>query len=160
MYCFQDFGNNKKNTKGKIVAFCFRLANLGSTNKAYKIILFPYLVFYKIIFEWFMGFEVPYTTKIGKGFKVYHLQSIVINKNTVIGNNFVIRQCLTIGNSRSGGNCPVIKDNVEVGANVCIIGDIEIGEGVIIGAGSVVVKSVPANCVVAGNPAKVIKQLI
>ena len=54
---------------------------------------------------------------------------------------------------------PTIGDNVEVGANVVIIGDIEIGNNVVIGAGSVVVKSIPSNCIVAGNPAKVIKQI-
>ena len=44
-------------------------------------------------------------------------------------------------------------------ANVVIIGDIEIGDNVTIGAGSVVVKSVPSNCVIAGNPARIIKML-
>lgn len=40
-----------------------------------------------------------------------------------------------------------------------IIGDITIGDNVIVGAGSVVTKDVPSNCIVAGNPAKVIKTL-
>lgn len=54
---------------------------------------------------------------------------------------------------------PVIGDNVTLGANVTIIGDVHIGNNVIIGAGSVVVKNVPDNCVVAGNPAKVIRKM-
>lgn len=48
---------------------------------------------------------------------------------------------------------------MSLGANVNIIGDIKIGDNVIIGAGSVVVRDVPDNCVVAGNPAKIIKYL-
>ena len=51
---------------------------------------------------------------------------------------------------------PSIGDNVSLGANVNILGDITIGDNVVIGAGSVVVKDVPSNCVVAGNPAKII----
>ena len=47
-------------------------------------------------------------------------------------------------------------DGVTIGPNVCIIGDITIGKGAVIGAGAVVVKDVPANAIVAGNPAKVI----
>lgn len=65
----------------------------------------------------------------------------------------------TIGNGKHGRNdlIPTIGNNVSIGANANIIGDIAIGDNVIIGAGSVVVKDVPDNCVVVGNPAKVIK---
>lgn len=48
-------------------------------------------------------------------------------------------------------------DNVTVGANAVIIGNITIGNNVIVGAGSVVVKDVPDNAIVAGNPARIIK---
>ena len=53
----------------------------------------------------------------------------------------------------------MIKDKVWIGAHAIILGPITIGENSIIGAGSVVVKDVPANSVVAGNPAKVIKTI-
>ncbi len=78
-----------------------------------------------------------------------------------IGKNLTIRQCTTIGNKKEGGRetTPIIGDNVNIGANVVIIGDIKIGNNVIIGAGSVVVHSIDDNCVVAGNPAKVIRTL-
>ncbi|HWK03603.1 MAG TPA: hypothetical protein VNS58_08220 [Puia sp.] len=103
--------------------------------------------------------EIPYSTSIGKGLKIYHLQAIVINGSTVIGENFILRQSTTIGNKEKGGNSPVIGNNVDVGANVCIIGDLTIGDRVNIGAGSVVVKNVPAGCTVVGNPARIIKQV-
>lgn len=53
----------------------------------------------------------------------------------------------------------VIEDNVWIGANSCIMKGVHIGARSIIGAGSVVVHSIPADCVAAGNPAKVIKKL-
>lgn len=151
----QDFSNNRKNTKGKVVAFSFRLAGLAEKHSVIKILLFPYLVFYKLMFEWMIGFEVPYRTRIGKGFKVCHLQSIVIHPGAVIGENFVARQNLTIGNSRTNGKCPIIGNNVECGAQVVIIGDITIGNNVMVGAGSVVISSFPDNVVVVGNPARI-----
>lgn len=52
---------------------------------------------------------------------------------------------------------PIIGNNVNLGANVVIIGNIHIGDNVIVGAGSVVVKDIPDNCIVAGNPARIIR---
>ena len=158
MYIFQDFKANKGNTKGKIVMLFLRLAQRSDENIFYRFILLPYRCFYKIFFEWILGFEVPFKVKIGKGLKIYHLQAIVINANTIIGENCSIRQSLTIGNKGNGGGSPVIGDNVNIGAQVCIIGDIKIGHNVNIGAGSVVVKDIPSNCTVVGNPAKIVKQ--
>lgn len=53
----------------------------------------------------------------------------------------------------------IIGDNVWVGAGSCILPNVTIGNNCIIGANSVVTKSFPDNCVIAGNPAKIIKQL-
>lgn len=59
----------------------------------------------------------------------------------------------------SQGPSPVIGDNVDIGANVVIIGGICIGDNVVIGVGSVVTKDVPKGSVVVGNPARIIKQI-
>lgn len=64
-----------------------------------------------------------------------------------------------MGNKTDGsGDIPTIGNNVFVGANVVIIGNITIGDNVIIGAGAVVTKNVPSNCIVVGNPARVLKK--
>ena len=83
----------------------------------------------------------------------------MVSPGTIIGNNVSLRQNTTIGAKGFDGaeKSPIIEDNVTIGPNVCIIGDITIGEGTIIGAGAVVVKDVPAHTIVVGNPAKVIK---
>lgn len=99
------------------------------------------------------------STKIEGGLMCYHPYATVINARS-IGENFQFRNSLTIGNKfNDNTKIPVIGNNVVVGANVVIIGDIQIGSNVIIGAGSVVVKDVPSNVVIAGNPAKVIRNL-
>lgn len=98
-------------------------------------------------------------TKIGGGLNCYHPFASVINAKS-IGENFQFRNGLTIGNKNNDNTLvPVIGDQVTVGANVIIIGKITIGNNVVVGAGAVVVKDVPDNCVIAGNPAKVIKSL-
>ncbi len=53
----------------------------------------------------------------------------------------------------------IIGDDVWIGGNVIIIGPVRIGDGVTIGAGSVVTKDIPARSVAVGNPARVIKTI-
>ena len=116
----------------------------------------------KGFYKWFYRVEnncckIFKSTKIGGGVVCFHPFASVLNAQS-IGENFVFRNGLTIGNkSDDNSKLPIIGNNVEVGANVVIIGNISIGDNVTIGAGSVVVKDVEPNVVIAGNPAKVIR---
>ena len=122
-------------------------------------------VFYRKLFALYslaLGYDIKYYTQIGDNFEIFHgARGTVINPNTVIGNNVSVRQNTTIGAKgfHSSEKCPRIEDDVTIGPNACVIGDITIGHHSIIGAGAIVVKDVPAYSVVAGNPAKVIKML-
>ncbi|EEC85042.1 hypothetical protein OsI_32360 [Oryza sativa Indica Group] len=93
---------------------------------------------------------------IGRRFTIHHGYAVVINKFVVAGDDFTIRHAVTIGNRGPDSlACPVIGNNVELGANVVIIGDITIGNNVTIGAGSVVLDSIPDNALVVGEKARV-----
>ena len=99
--------------------------------------------------------DVP--TRVRRNPRVYfnHCVGIVISKKAVFRGAAHIWQNVTIGGVR--GEYPVLGNNVFIMSNACIIGGVEIGDNVIVGAGSVVTKSIPSNCIVAGNPASVIR---
>lgn len=99
-------------------------------------------------------FTISATTQIGMTCKIAHPYATIINAES-IGDNFSCIQNTTIGDKH--GKRPILGNNVSLGANVIIIGDVKIGNNVTVGAGSIVVKDIPDNCIVAGNPAKIIR---
>lgn len=159
-YLFQDRQSNRRNFKGQLVMFMFRLVSLINRSMITKVIFFPYLLFYRYMVDWVWGIEIPRKTTIGKGLSLFHGQALVLNQGVIIGDNCTLRNSTTIGHKKNADgtftNCPRIGNNVDIGANVVIIGDIEIGDNVIIGAGAVVTKSIPANSVAVGNPARIL----
>jgi serine O-acetyltransferase len=94
--------------------------------------------------------------EIGKGFQCVHPFATIVNAKK-IGDNFSVRNNVTIGNNKRGDR-PQIGDNVSINANAVVIGDIKLGNNVVVGAGTVLTKSVPDNCVVVGNPAYILKE--
>lgn len=161
----QDIKNNV-NLKGRIIVVSFTFTSFFRKrvrNNFQLILCAPIIILYKLITDLMLGCEIPASTKIGKGFMIHHGRSIVLNKYVVIGNNVTLKQNTTLGNkeSLSGADLgsPIIEDNVIVGPNSVVIGPIVIGKNSIIGAGSVVVKNVAPYTIVAGNPAKFIKQI-
>ena len=124
-----------------------------------KIPLLPKLIYY-IQFLLFNS-SVPYQCTIGKNTKfAYGGIGVVIHKRAIIGNNCIIGQGITIGGKSKKYQVPKIGNYVYISAGVRIIGNVTIGNNVIIGANSVVTKDIPNNCIVAGIPAKILKENI
>ena len=138
----------------------YRIAHFCSVwrkkNVLHNIWAAPVLVTYRLITEGLFGYEIQAAASIGRRFTIHHGYGVVINKNVVAGDDFTLRQGVTIGNAGAKDQrCPVIGNGVELGANVTLLGDVTIGDNVTIGAGSVVVDSVPDNALVVGEKARV-----
>ena len=95
-------------------------------------------------------------TYIGPGAHFEHNYATYLNAES-IGSNFYCLQLVTLGNGKGGR--PTIGDNVSIYTGATVYGGIRVGNNVKIAAGSVVFHDVPDNCVVAGNPAVVVKTL-
>jgi serine O-acetyltransferase len=102
---------------------------------------------------------VPYRTQIGPDCLLAHGGTgIVIHPQVRIGKNVLIGSQVTIGGTGHGSATPEIGDDVYIGAGAKILGPITVGANSVIGANAVVVRSVPSRCVVAGVPARIIRE--
>lgn len=101
--------------------------------------------------------QIPYQTKIGKGFYIGHFGRIIINPGVIIGNNCNIATGVTIGQTNRGKSkgIPVIGNCVWIGTNAVIVGGITIGDDVLIAPNSYVNTDIPSHSVVMGNPAAI-----
>ena len=94
---------------------------------------------------------------VGPGLYITHLTGggILLNANR-IGRNCVCNSGVQLGMAKSPESKPVIGDNVVLCSGVKIYGDVHVGDNSIVLANAVVTKDIPANCTVAGVPAKII----
>jgi len=102
---------------------------------------------------------IPRRCTIGEGTELgYGGIAVVIHERAHIGRRVMISPCVTIGGRSGKVEVPVIEDDVFIGSGAKILGDVRIGRGAQIGANAVVLHSVPAGAVVAGVPARIIRQ--
>ena len=104
------------------------------------------------------GIEIHPDATIGRRCFIDHGMGIVIGETTVIGDDCHLYQGVTLGgtSTRREKRHPTLEDRVVVGAGAKIIGDVTIGHDSRIGAGAVVVSSVPPNATVVGVPGHVV----
>lgn len=117
---------------------------------------------YKILKVWsqiLTGIDLPCEATVGDRFRIEHFGGIVISGDTVIGNDVVVRNGVTIGLKHTGTRgAPVIGNGVDIGAGAKILGSITVGDNAVIGANAVVLQDVPAGCLAVGIPARIIKR--
>ena len=104
------------------------------------------------------GVDIHPAAKLGHGIMLDHATGVVIGETSVVGNNVSIMQSVTLGGTgkEHGDRHPKIGDGVLISCGAKILGNISIGEGAKVGAGSVVLQDVPKHTTVAGVPAKVV----
>lgn len=157
-------GNQNKSLKVKLkYLFCvpgftyifFFRHTASSSNKLLK----AFYNFFLHITKYITHIQIPPSTHIEKGFRIFHFGHIVINPEVKIGMNFNISQGCLIGNAQGKrGGVPVIGNNVCMNANSIIIGGCHVGNNVLIAPGAFINFDVPDNSIVIGNPGQIIPQ--
>ncbi len=109
--------------------------------------------------RFFTGIEIHPGAKIGYGVFIDHGTGVVIGETAEIGNNVTIYQGATLGGTGKdkGKRHPTVESGVMISAGAKVLGPITIGRNAKIGAGSVVLKDVPANATVVGVPGVVVR---
>jgi serine O-acetyltransferase len=104
------------------------------------------------------GVDIHPAARIGDGILIDHATSVVIGETAVIEDNVSILHEVTLGGTgkAAGDRHPKVRHGVLIGAGAKILGNVEVGRGAKVGAGSVVLEDVPPHCTVAGVPAVII----
>ncbi|HEV3301635.1 MAG TPA: serine O-acetyltransferase [Planctomycetaceae bacterium] len=102
--------------------------------------------------------DIHPAARIGQGILIDHGTGVVIGETAVVENDVSMLHDVTLGGTgkETGDRHPKVRVGVLIGAGAKILGNVEIGTGAKIGAGSVVLTSVKPHCTVAGVPAKVV----
>ena len=146
------------------VLFCYPgLQALISHRIAHKLVYWgvPFIPrFISYLTRIITGIEIHPKAQIGNRFFIDHGEGVVIGETTIIGDDVLIYQQVTLGGTGNehGKRHPTIGNNVIIGAGAKILGNITIGDNTRVGAGSVVVDDVPEHCTVVGVPGRVVQQ--
>lgn len=105
------------------------------------------------------GIEIHPAAKLGRRLFIDHGTGVVIGETAEIGDDVTIYQGVTLGGTGkdTGKRHPTLGNNVLIGAGTKVLGPVFIGDNARIGAGSVVLKNLPANCTAVGVPAEVVR---
>jgi len=104
------------------------------------------------------GVDVHPAARLGGGLLIDHASGVVIGETCVVGRDCTILQGVTLGASGKdrGDRHPKIGNDVLIGAHAVILGNVSVGDGAKVGAGSVVLKSIPPAATAVGVPARVV----
>jgi serine O-acetyltransferase len=139
--------------KGFHALECYRIAHFLWA-KARK----PMALFFQNRISDLFAVDIHPAAKLGRGIMIDHATGVVIGETAVVEDDVSMLHGVTLGGTgkEEGDRHPQIRRGVLLGAGAKVLGNIEVGEYSRVGAGSLVLKSVPAHCTVAGVPAKII----
>lgn len=139
-------------TRWRVVVY-WRLAQAGMSNAVTK----PLALALTSRILSISGAELQPAAQIGPGVVLKHTTGLVVGGEVVAGQRLTLHQNATLGDRVPYGGQPRLGDDVTVGAGACVLGPISIGDRVTVAANSVVLDDVPDDCVVAGVPARVVR---
>jgi putative colanic acid biosynthesis acetyltransferase WcaB len=155
-----DFASNHGNTRGRFLVLLYRLASASYFSSfPYRLLFRPFRWFYIVLVQYLMGVDLPPSTRVGDGLRIYHGSGLVVHPKAVLGRNVTLRHGVTIGERVNGGGVPSIGDDVNIGCNAVLLGAISIGQNSKIGACALVLADVPSGGV-AMAPVSTVSKLI
>lgn len=155
---------NKKHIAADVAAYKVEykggsLLSFLTFNRSFRTLFYHRIGGAANLIEWLapgqVTLTIPKTTKVGDGVLLFHSYGTILNARE-IGEGCRIVCNITLGDKK--GKTPIIGKHVEILPGAVIAGDVTIGDNCVIGPNAVVYKSVPANCVVVGNPAYILKK--
>jgi serine O-acetyltransferase len=104
------------------------------------------------------GIEIHPGAQLGRGLVIDHGMGVVIGETAIVGDHVLIYQSVTLGGTgkENGKRHPTVGNHVVIGAGAKVLGNIAIGDGARIGAGSVVLTAVPVNSTAVGVPNRIV----
>lgn len=144
-------------TQGFWASFQYRIAHRIYFLKVpiVKQLLMLICLFWQKSIEILTGISIPASAKIGHSFYIGHFGGIIINANVHIGNNCNISQGVTLGVSGRGEKrgFPTLGNNIYIGANAVLAGNITVDDNVLVSASSLLINDAENNGVYCGVPA-------
>ena len=111
------------------------------------------LPFVSLLHRWTQqraGLDLPAGIHAGPGLRITHGWGLVVSRNAILGSNVTLMHGVTLGGKND--RFPIIGSNVFIGAHAILLGGVRVGDGAVIGPGSVIVHDVQAGTTVVGNP--------
>lgn len=146
--------DKRRNSPSNIKRFLFFFRHAKSKNLFIKVISILYTKLFCLIHH----LEISYNTQIGGGLYIGHPYCITINPKAILGWNINIHKGSTIGQENRGKRkgVPKIGNDVYIGINSTIVGNICVGDDVLIAPNTFVNCDIPNHSIVIGNPCKII----
>lgn len=99
-----DWSVNRGNLKARIALLLFRLVRrFWVQGGVLRIVGLPFFVVYRVMVDYFWGIELGWRVDVGPRLRIFHGIGLVVNPNTVIGSDCILRHCTTIGVKNTGG---------------------------------------------------------
>ena len=158
-WIFQDWAVNAERRDSRIVLVLFRTAQWSWNHwgRPGRVLCSVYRLFTSLL----LSIELPPEVVVGPRLMLFHPHGIVLNPQTRLGSDCILRHGVTVGNTirRDGTQKGIatVGDGVDFGTGCVVVGDLHVGDHARIGALAVVLEDVPAWGVVVGNPSRLVR---